>query len=218
MREPGDSYRAGATAAVPVAIAVGVFGVSFGVLARNAGIGTAAAVLMSATTFAGSAQFAAVAVLAQGGSAATALLAVALLNSRYLPIGASIASVLDRSPLRRFFEAQLVVDESWAIAHQADRPLRHRLLGAGVTIYVAWVLGTVVGAVGGGFIGNPTRLGLDAAFPALFLALVVAQLRSRRAVAAALLGGAIALALVPLTPVGVPVLLASAACLLGLRR
>lgn len=218
MREPTDSYRAGTTAAVPVAVAVGIFGVSFGVLARSAGLGPVATVLMSATTFAGSAQFAALAVLAQGGSAATALLAVALLNSRYLPIGASIASVLHRNPVRRFLEAQLVVDESWAIAHQADRPLRRRLLGAGATIYGAWVVGTIVGLVGGGLIGNPQRLGLDAAFPALFLALVVAQLRSRRAAGAAVVGGAIALALVPFTPVGVPVLLASAGCLVGLRK
>ncbi|MGI8610643.1 MAG: hypothetical protein ACR2MY_15700 [Candidatus Dormibacteria bacterium] len=80
------------------------------------------------------------------------------------------------------------------------------------------MVGTIIGVLGGRYFGDPKRLGLDAAFPALFLALVVAQLRSRRAIIAALLGGAIALALVPFTPAGLPVLLAAAACLLGLRR
>ena len=218
MRHASDSYRGGVVAAIPLAIAVGAFGVSFGVLAAGARLGAAEAVLMSATTFGGSAQFAAVAVLAQGGGVATAVVAVALLNSRYLPIGASVASVLHPNPLRRFFEAQLVVDESWGIAHQGERPLRRRLLGAGGLLYAAWVAGTIAGVLGGRLIGDPGRLGLDAAFPALFLVLVVAQLRSRRAAAAALLGGAIAVSLVPFTPAGVPVLVASVACLVGLRR
>ncbi|HEV1998543.1 MAG TPA: AzlC family ABC transporter permease [Candidatus Dormibacteraeota bacterium] len=218
MVEADDSYRAGTVAAVPLAIAVGAFGVSFGVLAQGAGIGGFAAVLMSATTFAGSAQFAAVAVLAQGGGLATAVIAVALLNSRYLPIGASVASVLHRHPALRFLEAQMVVDESWAIGHVGGQVLRRRLLGAGVTIYAAWVIGTIAGVLGGRLLGDPARLGFDAAFPALFLALVVGQLRSRRAVSAALLGAAIALLLAPFTPPGIPILAAAAACLLGLRR
>ena len=218
MTEADDRYRGGVVAAIPLAIAVGAFGVSFGVLAQGAGIGGAAAVIMSATTFAGSAQFAAVAVLAQGGGVATAVAAVALLNSRYLPIGANIAAILHRNPALRFLESQLVVDESWALGHVGEQVLRRRMLGAGAAIYGAWVLGTVIGVVGSGFIGDPARLGLDAAFPALFLALVVGRLRTRRAVAAAVLGAAIALVLVPFTPAGVPVLVASAACLLGLRR
>jgi predicted branched-subunit amino acid permease len=80
------------------------------------------------------------------------------------------------------------------------------------------VLGTVVGVTFGDVIGDPDRLGLDAAFPALFLALLVPQLTSRRAVEAAVLGAAIALALTPFTPAGVPIIAASAACLLGLRH
>jgi predicted branched-subunit amino acid permease len=92
------------------------------------------------------------------------------------------------------------------------------LVGAGITLYSAWVLGTVLGVTFGDVIGDPDRLGLDAAFPALFLALLVPQLTSRRAVAAAVLGATIALALTPFTPAGVPIIAASAACLLGLRR
>ena len=175
-------------------------------------------VLMSVTTFAGSAQFAAVAVFAQGGGVLTAIIAAALLNARYAPIGASVAAILDRRWLLRLLEAQLVVDESWAIAHRGERPSRGLLLGAGALLYTAWVVGTVVGVLGSGLLKDPSRLGLDAAFPALFLALLVGQLKSRRGVAAAALGATIALALVPFTPPGVPVVAVTAACLLGLRR
>lgn len=211
-----DSYRAGATAAIPVAVAVGAFGVSFGVLALNAGLGPVLAVLMSLTTFGGSAQFAAAAVFAQGGSVTTAVLAAAFLNARYLPIGASVASALSPRNLLRLVQAQLVVDESWAIANRGGHVLGRRLIGAGLAIYLAWVGGTVIGVVGGGLLHDPTRLGLDGAFPALFLALLVSQLRTRRAMAAALLGGLIALVLVPLAPPGVPIIAAVAACLVGL--
>jgi 4-azaleucine resistance transporter AzlC len=212
------SYRTGARAALPLGLVVGVFGISFGVLARSAGLGPWLTVLMSATTFAGSAQFAAVAVLSTGGSLATAVLAAALLNARYVPIGASVASVLTPNRLLRLLQAQLVVDENWAIAHRGERVSGRVLLGAGVVLYTAWVGGTILGVAGGGLLKDPSRLGLDAAFPALFLALAVAQLKTRRAFAAALMGAAIALALVPVAPPGVPVIAALAACLLGLRR
>ncbi len=205
-------------AAVPLAVAVAVFGASFGVLARGAGIDGLSAVLMSATTFAGSAQFAAVAVVAHGGGVLTAVIAVALLNARYVPIGASVAAALHRQPLRRILEAQLVVDESWALGTRDGRVRRRVLLGAGLTLYLAFLGGTIVGVVGGGFVGDPARLGLDAAFPALFLALVWSQLGSARARSAAILGIVIALALVPFTRPGVPIVAASLACLVGLRR
>src|SRR5207253_2194205 len=100
----------------PLAVAVGLFGISFGVLARAAGVGSVASIVMSLTTFAGSAQFAAISVLAAGGSVATAITAAVLLNARYGPIGLSASNALHPAPLRRFLEAQLVVDESWAVA------------------------------------------------------------------------------------------------------
>ena len=212
--------RRGAVTAVPLAIAVGLFGVSFGVLSvTSGGIGAAPAVVMSAITFAGSAQFAAASVVAAGGGSLTAIVAALLLNARYLPIGVSVARFLPGGPLRRFLAAQLIVDESWAIAAQGSgRFDPHRLIGAGVILWLAWVAGTIIGVVGGEALGDPAALGLDAAFPALFLALLVMQLDSRRAVTAALLGGGIALALVPFTPPGVPIIAAAAAALVGLVR
>lgn len=214
-RSPGD----GARAVAPLAIAVAGFGVSFGVLARAAGMGSVAPVVMSLTTFAGSAQFAAASILGAGGTVAAAITAAVLLNARYAPIGVSVAPWLTGSRWSRFLHAQLTVDETWAVAADGDGRFNPRvLLGAGVVLYLAWVLGTVVGIVFGDVIGDPDRWGLDAAFPALFLALLAAQLRDRRSWEAAVLGAAIALALTPFVPAGVPIVAASLACLLGLRR
>jgi branched chain amino acid efflux pump len=199
-----------------------LFGVSFGVLARSAGFEPLTAVLMSATTFAGSAQFAAVSVLGAGGTVAAAIGAAVLLNARYGPMGLAAAPAFVGGRGRRLLESQLVVDEAWALSsvqeEQGRRFDRRLLVGAGLLLYAAWVAGTAVGVVAGKGLGDPDALGLDAAFPALFLALLVGQLSSRRGIVAALAGAGISLALVPLAPAGVPVIAATAACLIGLRQ
>jgi len=211
--------RRGAIAGVPFALAVGAFGVAFGVLARSVGMGWAAPIVMSVTTFAGSSQFAAASVLDAGGAASAAVVAALLLNARYIPIGISAASSFEGRPFRRFLQAQLVVDESWALSRRPDGSHdRTILLGSGVVLGLAWVGGTIIGSLGSGVLGDPNRLGLDAAFPALFLALLWIHIRGRRELAAAAAGAAIALALVPFTPPGVPIIAASAACLIGLVR
>jgi len=203
----------------PLTIAIVGFGFSFGVLARSAGFGWPAAVVMSATTFAGSAQFAAASILGDGGTLAAAIAAALLLNARYGPIGVTVAPWLTGSTLSRFLHAQLTVDESWAIAAEGDgRYDPRKLVGAGLLLYVCWVGGTAIGAIGGESLGDPETLGLDAAFPALFLGLLVPIAKGRRRVQAALLGAAIAFALTPFAPPGVPIIAASAACLLGFRR
>jgi 4-azaleucine resistance transporter AzlC len=210
---------AGVRAVLPIAVTVPLFGVSFGVLARAADMGVVAPIVMSATTFAGGAQFAVVSILEEGGSLAAAIVAALLLNARYAAIGISVAPIFRGSRLRRLLESQLIVDESWALSARPDGTFDRRvLLGAGLTLYVTWVLGTALGVLGGSFLGDPERLGLDAAFPALFLALLAGQLGSRRAVAAALAGGGIALILLPFTPPGVPIIAAVLGCLAGLRR
>jgi len=209
--------RAGARAIAPLVPAVAAFSASFGVLARTAGLSGVASVVMSATTFAGSAQVAAVSILGAGGGVAAAVAAALLLNARYAAIGVSVGAHFRGGIVRRLVESQLIVDESWAVTVDRDGRIdRRALLGAGGTLWLAWVAGTAAGA----FVsfGDPERLGLDGAFPALFLALLVPQLRSRLARLAAVCGGAIALALIPLVPAGVPVLAAAAACLIGWRR
>ena len=181
-------------------------------------MGSVAPIVMSATTFAGSAQFAAASILDDGGSVAAAVTAAVLLNARYAPISISVAAGFRGSLLRRFLESQLIVDESWAVSHRGSGRFDHRvLLGAGLLLYPCWVGGTALGVLGGELLGDPNDLGLDAAFPALFLALLYPMLSSRRAVAAALGGAAVALALTPLTPPGVPIIAAAALCLIGWR-
>ena len=227
------SYRDGVSAAVPLSVAVFGFGVSYGVLALSVGMGTLAPIAMSATTFAGSAQFAAASVLGAGGSGATAILAALMLNARYLPLGVTVAPWLEGGFWSRLLHAHLMVDESWAIASEGRGRWNPRvMLAAGVGLGVAWIAGTAVGVLFGDALGDPARLGLDAAFPALFLALLAPQLRSEEReitfarlriaapppVVAALLGAAIALVLTPFTPAGVPIVAAGAACLIGLRR
>src|SRR2546421_13070410 len=96
----------------PVGVAVIAFGVSYGVLARTAGMGIWAPIVMSATTFAGSSQFASASILHTGGSVAAAVAAASLLNARYLPISISVAELFRGTLPRRLVEAQLVVDAS----------------------------------------------------------------------------------------------------------
>src|SRR5919201_1105828 len=211
--------RDGARRAVPSAIAVLPFGVSFGLLSQTAGMGRVAPILMSATTFAGSAQFAVASILHAGGTVAAAILAAVLLNVRYAPISISVADLFGGALPKRLAQSQLIVDESWALSARGGGHFdRNILLGAGLLLYPCWIGGTALGVLGGGFLGNPERLGLDAAFPALFLALLVPQLTGRRSIAAAVVAAALALALVPFTPVGIPIVAASAACLVGWRR
>jgi predicted branched-subunit amino acid permease len=150
---------------------------------------------------------------------AAAIVAAVLLNTRYAPMGLATAAVLRGGGVRRTVEAQLVVDEGWALAKRPEgRFDRGVLIGAGLTLYLAWLAGTAVGAVAGEALGDPEALGLDAAFPALFLALLVGQVCSGRTAAAAVAGAALALSLTPFVPPGIGVLAATAACLMGLRR
>jgi predicted branched-subunit amino acid permease len=124
-------------------------------------------------------------------------------------------------PLRRLLEAQLLVDESWALSSREGGFDRKVLVGAGGPLYVGWNAGTAAGVLAGDSLTDPATLGLDAAFPALFLALLGPMLRSdadRTPLAAAIVGAGIALFLTPVTPAGVPVIAATAACLLGFTR
>ena len=193
--------------AAPVALAVFVFAVSFGVLAITARIPGWAAVLMSALVFAGSAQFAALGVLTAGGGIVTAMLTGGLLNLRYIATGIAVARSLPGGPLQRALLGQLVVDESYAMAAGAGEPGhpdRRTLLVTGASLYAVWVLGTLVGTLLGPVLGDPRRLGLDAAFPALFTALLWPMLSARHAVRCAIGGALVALVLAPFTPPGVP--------------
>jgi branched chain amino acid efflux pump len=128
----------------------------------------------------------------------------------------SVAPYLHGGVLSRFFHAQLTVDETWIVAAEGEGRFNPKvLLAAGLVLYAAWVSGTALGVLFGDLIGDPAAWGLDAAFPALFLALLVPQLHTRDARLAAAIGAAIALVLTPFTPPGVPIIAASAGALVG---
>lgn len=208
----------GVRAALPLVPGPVLFGFSFGVFAEAAGFGVSAAVVMSATTFAGSAQFAAASVLDTGGTVFAAILAAVFLNARYAAMSIVVASIFPGGRLRRLAESQLIVDESWALSGRSGRFEWPILVGAGLLLYVFWVSSTLLGALLGDALGDPESIGLDAAFAALFLALLAPYVRTRRSAEAAALAAAITIVLIPLAPAGVPIVAASAACLLGLRR
>jgi 4-azaleucine resistance transporter AzlC len=192
--------------------------ISFGVLARPI-MGSIAPIVMSIIVFSGAAQLGAVAVLSAGGTTGAAIAAGVLLNARYLAMGLALAPSLRGRPLSRAAFAMTTVDASWAAASRGDGTFDPwYMVGASIPQYAGWVLGTVVGVLIGGALGNPRTLGLDALFPAFFIALLFEEARGRRRVAAACGGAAIALALTPLVPAGLPILAAAAAAVIASRR
>jgi 4-azaleucine resistance transporter AzlC len=213
------TYADGIRAGIPFGIAALLVGISFGVVAQPV-MGASAAIAMSVFVFAGAAQFGSTAVLASGGSTVTAILAGIMLNARFLPMGVAVARFLKGGPLARALQGQAIVDASWAAAHLGEgRFDRKILIGATIPQYPGWVLGTVIGALGANKLGDPKALGLDAVFPAFFLGLLLEEaLASPTARLVALTGAAIALVLTPFLPPGLPILIASAAALLGWRR
>jgi 4-azaleucine resistance transporter AzlC len=216
---PREAFRAGFRAGIPFAAAGFFLSLSFGVLATGAGVPALAAIAMSVVVFAGSAQFAAISIVAAGGGIGAAVSAGALMNSRFLPMGIALAPSLPGRALSRAGQGQAVVDSSWAMAlREGGRFDRWFLFGSTAIQYATWQAGTLVGALGGDALPDADTLGLDAIYPTFFLALLFAELRNGTAKSVAALGAVIALVLVPITPPGVPVLVASVAAFYGLRH
>jgi 4-azaleucine resistance transporter AzlC len=199
--------------AIAIGTATGTYAVSFGALAIAAGLTPAQTVALSLVVFTGASQFAFIGVLAGGGSPLAALVPAILLAVRNSLYGLSLVPVIRGRLGRRLLESHLVIDESTAMARaQTSTPLAHRaFVTTGVSILVLWNLGTIAGVAFGQAIGNPRTLGLDVMFPAAFLALLAPQLArpGGRTVAAG--GALLALACVPFTPAGVPIVVACAA-------
>jgi predicted branched-subunit amino acid permease len=215
-----EGYLAGMRAGLPFALVVGVVAISFGVLARSLGWGVLAPIVFSVITFSVTAQFAVATVLGAGGGMFAAIAAAVLLNARFLPMGMAVAPLLKGGPLRRALEGQTILTTSWALAIRGGgRFDRAFMIGATVPQYVAWTVGTIVGVLVNDIVTDVETLGLDVIFPAFFLALVMRELRSggKRTIAATAIAAAVAAALVPIGPPGVPVLAACGAALLGLK-
>jgi 4-azaleucine resistance transporter AzlC len=209
----GECREAGLRRGLAFGVAVFAIAVSFGVLARPV-MGSVAPMVMSVIVFSGAAQFGSLAVLKAGGGVGPAIAAGILLNARYLAMGLALAPSLRGRAVSRAAFAMTVVDASWAAASRGDGTFDPwYMVGVTVPQYVGWVLGTIVGVLAGRALGNPQALGLDALFPAFFVALLLAEVRGRRRIAAAGGGAGIALALTPLMPAGLPILVAAAAAL-----
>jgi 4-azaleucine resistance transporter AzlC len=190
---------------------------SFGVLARPV-MGTVAPIVMSIVVFSGAAQLGSLAILTAGGSVGAAIAAGVLLNARYLAMGLALAPSLGGRPLSRAAFGMTTVDASWAAASTGDGGFDPwYMVGVTVPQYIGWVLGTVVGVLVGSSLGNPETLGLDALFPAFFVALLYEEARRRRKLVAAGGGAGVALALTPFLPPGLPILIASLAAVLASR-
>jgi len=221
MHTTPRTYRDGIRLALPLVLPTLAIGISFGVLAEPV-IGATAATVSSIVVFAGSAQVAAVTVLEGGGAIAAAVVAGLLLNLRFMPMSFAITPNLRGSRWRRAAEAQLIVDASFALSADGQGGFnREVMIGGWVPQAVGWIGGTVIGVLVGGIIPEPATLGLDAIFPAFFLSILVGEARansSERVLQAIALATVITLALLPWAPPGVPIIAASAAALLGLRR
>lgn len=201
---------------------MGVVGLTFGVLADAAGLGLAQVVAMSALVFTGASQFAAVSVVDSGGSGIAAVGSAMLLAARNALYGPVVGRLLPSTLLPRAVGAHLVIDETTAMAsvQDDDETAADAFWWTGIWLWVLWNLGSVLGVFVGSVLGDPGTWGLDAAFPAAFVALLAPHVRAAPGRVAAVVGAAIAIAAVPLTPAGVPLLLAAVAVLpaLAVRR
>jgi predicted branched-subunit amino acid permease len=193
-----------------------LIGASFGVTASTVGWGVLAPVVMSAIVFSGAAQFAVLAVLGSGGSVVTAIIAATLIAGRFLAIGVAIGPSMRGGPAQRALEGQGVVDASLVLAKTGDaRYGVRRLLGSTAPQYLGWTTGTLAGVLAGERIPDPEALGLDALFPAFFLVLVASELTDTASRVTAALAAVIAIALIPITPPGIPVIASCVAVLAG---
>lgn len=191
--------------------AVGLIAIPFGVLASTAGLSLAKATFMSLFVFTGASQFAAIGVISSGGSPLSAVASALLLAARNSLYGMRLSELMRPVGWKRIPGAQLVIDESTALALAQDDEERslEALWWTGATVFVFWNIGTVLGVQLGDVVGDPEVYGLDAAFPASFVALLGPLVRDMPARVAALAGSVIAMIAVPLTPAGLPILLAA---------
>ena len=202
--------------AISVGLAVAPFGAAFGALCTEAGLGTWEALGFSSFVFGGSSQFAAVTVLAEGGTIVAAVIAGLLLNLRSLAFGVAMAPSLRGSLLWRALTSQLMIDEATAVgsSQQSHALRRYGYLWAGFSVFIFWNFMTWVGVAllsGAGTLIED--LGIDATIPAAFLGLVWPKLSSREHQIVAGIGAVVAFLLVPVVPPGIPVIAAASAVL-----
>jgi predicted branched-subunit amino acid permease len=196
--------------ALAIALATGAYALSFGAISVAAGFSVPQTCALSLLMFTGASQFALVGLIGAGGSPLAGVATAALLGSRNGLYGLRLASLLRVHGLRRLVAAHFVIDETTAMAIGQDSEQAGRLgfWTTGLLLFTCWNIGTLIGALGARALSNPRALGLDAAVPAAFLALLAPRLRTREPRVIALAAATVALLSVTLLPTGVPVLLA----------
>ncbi len=204
--------------ALIIGAATGVFGMAFGILAATTGLSTAKTMALSLLVFTGASQFAAVSVVGAGGGQVTAVASALLLGARNSFYGIAMAQHLRARLLGRAVAAQLVIDETTALSLAQPNPddRQKAFFACGLSVFGFWNLGTLIGALGGNAIGDPTALGLDAAFPAGFISLAAPAFGHRQGLVAAGVGALVVIAATPLVRPGVPILLASIGAVVAL--
>lgn len=207
---PPALRRSVLTKAAGVGVAVGTYGVSFGALGTTSGLSVVQTCALSVLAFTGASQFALVGVLGGGGSALAGTLTALLLGSRNALYGLRLAPTLQVRGSRRLVAAHLVIDETTAMTIAQDDAGASRLAfwATGLAVFSLWNLATALGAMGATALGDPKKLGLDAAVGAAFLGLLWPRLKGRSAWVTALMAAAVAMALTPVLTPGVPVLVA----------
>jgi predicted branched-subunit amino acid permease len=208
-----DGTRAVVRDGLGVGIAVGASGFAFGVAAAGAGLSTAQASALSLLVFTGASQFALVGALGAGGGVLAAVAGAFFLGVRNAFYGLRLSELLRLPGWCRPLAAQFVIDETTAVAlpRRDRRTARVGFFVTGLSLYALWNLTTVLGAAGARALGDPDRFGLDAAGPAVFLALLAPMLRGSRERLVAGLAVVIGVGLLPVLPAGVPILAAGCA-------
>ncbi|MEU5989325.1 AzlC family ABC transporter permease [Spirillospora sp. NPDC047418] len=219
---PDEEARASAVrAGLSVGVAVGISGLAFGAAAVTAGLGVAQACVLSLLAFTGASQFALAGVVGGGGGLVAGSLGAVLLGGRNALYGMRLARTLGVRGWRRLVTAQVVIDETAAVATAQPGPAAARagFYTTAISLYLTWNATTLLGAAGTARLGDPDAIGLDVLGPAAFLALLWPRLTGGGgAVRVALAAAVIAVAATPLLPPGVPVMLAAVAALPALLR
>ncbi|SFY39760.1 AzlC family ABC transporter permease [Streptomyces atratus] len=199
--------------ALGVGIAVGLSGFAFGVTSAGSGLSLLQTCALSLAVFTGASQFALVGALAAGGNPYTAAAGAFFLGVRNSFYGLRLSQLLALPRALRPFAAQWVIDETTAVTlpQPTRRAARIGFTVTGLTLYVLWNLTTLLGALGAEALGDTDTWGLDAASPAVFLALLAPMLKSTTERVTAAIAVLLALGLLPVLPAGVPVLLSALA-------
>jgi predicted branched-subunit amino acid permease len=206
-----------------VSLTVGAYGIAFGAASVAAGFSVLQSCFLSLITFSGASQFALVGIMSSGGTALAGIATASLLGFRNSLYGLRMSPLLKAKGLKRMLAAHVTIDESTGVALSQERfgpvAMRAGFWMTGLGVFLFWNLFTLAGAIGAKAMGNPASWGLDAAVPAAFLGLVWPRLTSPLDRVLAVSAMALALALTPLLPAGLPIIAtAFLALAVGMRK